>query len=196
MRRWGAILIVGLTAALGGASARAEGHVRLLGGLRELAGGVWDPVEEQGLQGIEAAFSLGSSPWRLTAGLSRSEDKKHTLTPAPVFTVTFEGKSSELSVGLARLWRAAARLRPYAGGGLSLGTASFTASDNDFAGGRIEDRDQFAALYGAGGLLWFFDDHLHVGAELRLSGGSRIGLLEGGGRANGSSAALSVGWGW
>jgi hypothetical protein len=174
----------------------AGGAVRLIGGLTERSETVWSPVEEQGMMGIAGIFDIGESPWRLAFEIRQSRDKKHTLTPAPVFTVTFEGKSEEFSAGVMRAWRKASRLRPYVGAGLILGTAKLSAVDNDFEGGRKEDRDRFAGIYESGGVLWYPVERFSVGLELGLRQASRIDFLDASGRAGGAQASLSAGWDW
>ncbi len=164
--------------------ARADltGNVNVFLGAKALEEDDWAPVEDQGEIAIEFDFRERTWPLNLVIGLRGAHDEDD------LGGVTVESTTSELSLGVRKIWEPDAIIRPFLGGGLALigaeakATAFGTASSSDTAPG----------IWLGGGMYLALTPHFNLGLDLRVSaaevtiagvegeaGGVHLGILLG-----------------
>ena len=182
-------LIVGLAVVgwLGGnalpAQADVTGNVNVFLGAKGLDEDDWAPVDDQAEFAVEFDFRERAWPLNLVFGLRGAHDEEDRGG------ATIESTTSELSLGVRKIWESTPYIRPFLGGGLALmgaeakGTGVFgTASSSD--GG--------LGIWLGGGIYWTLTPHFNLGFDLRVSaaevtiagvdveaGGAHLGLLLG-----------------
>src|SRR5262245_8121829 len=108
--------LLGVTAlaflAAGPCQAAGAGHVNLFGGVKSLDDSIWSPVESQPEYGVE--ISVGAAGWPVLIAIDgfSSEDE------ADEGTLTRKGSTSELALGVRKIWEKG-RVHPYIGGGVN-----------------------------------------------------------------------------
>lgn len=99
------------------------GNVNALLGTKALDKEDWRPVEEQGEFGVEADFKKRAWPVGIAADFLYGLKKGRLYDPF-LGTVDIESETSELNVGLRKVWDGFPHVRPFIGGGLSLAKAT------------------------------------------------------------------------
>jgi len=187
----GQILIgAGLVLAMAAAAtpALAEGNANFVLGGRALGENDWSPVEEQGVVGVTVDFGKESWPVHLVAGLmaSRGEDESMTLD--------FDGKVSEISFGVLKIWEiAGGKMRPFIGGGLAAVSAEVEVES---FGTSLSVDDKSGAFYAQGGIFWRIGSRFNLGVDARVLRGSDFQIGDDEGSADYEQLGLLLGWGW
>jgi hypothetical protein len=173
-------------------TAKAEesltGNVNVFLGTKALNEDDWSPAENQTEAGVELDFESPSWPVSLVLGLRGSSGEGDFVDPL-LGSGSVEGKTSELSLGIKKIWAPDAHTHPFVGGGLAFVEGEFSAA---FAAGSVSDSDTAVGIWLGGGVYWTLGEHFNVGLDLRLSsadvtlfsvdgaaGGAHIGVLLG-----------------
>jgi len=122
----------------------------------------WEPVESQVEVGFNVDFAHRSWPFNLAVGILGSAIDKDDYFGAKV-----EGSTSELRVGLKKIWEPTSNMRIYIGLGLAVINAKLKLSDYY---DEVNDDDNGSGEYISGGVFWTLARHLNLGFELGTSG--------------------------
>jgi len=196
------LVILSLLAALLVCSeARAEGNANVLLGVRALDGSFWSPVDDQFAVGVNVDWGRRESPVHWVVGLHFSQDTDYGpgtgwfgfLTTQ----VEAEGKLTEMSVGVDKIWKPAdSILRPVIGGGISYVRARY-----EVVATGVNDDDATPGVYVHGGLFWATHagsgpPSLNYGFDVRLVGGTDLELAGVSGDVDYAQIAFLMGIGW
>lgn len=144
-------------------------------GERAFDGSDWEPVEDQGVLGLEFVHEAPGSIVGLEAALFASGHIEDDYFVSPTLTADFRGRTSELSFGVRKTMPVDyGGVHPYFGGGLSLLRAELRGDSN---GAEAEDDDDSAGVYVHGGVEFDASAALFLGLDLRLRGGTDVDLL-------------------
>lgn len=169
------------------------GNINAFLGSKALDKDDWEPVEEQGEIGIKIDFKQQSWPVSIAIDFLASEsDEERGLFYDPsfgIFEAAFQGRTSELNLGVRKIWDHFPHVRPFIGGGLS-----FIRAEGEVSafGDSVSDDDAGTGLWIGGGVYWTLADHFNIGLELMASsaevtifdtdvnaGGGHFGVLAG-----------------
>ncbi len=167
----------------------STGNVNLFLGGKALDEDDWEPADSQGEIGIEVDVRPRDWPISLVIGLRGGADEADVFDPV-LGSATFESSTSELNVGVKKIWEPAGTpLRPYVGGGLVYATAEATLKT---AFGDVSEDDSGVGFWLGGGLYVTLAEHFNLGVDLRFSraevtifgvdaeaGGNHLGLIAG-----------------
>ncbi|MBK8980421.1 MAG: hypothetical protein IPM29_31350 [Planctomycetes bacterium] len=172
----------------------AGGSFSVLLGARHLDEDYWDPLENQGVLGIEAEFRPGRSPLGIEFGGSVSANSEDDYLNSGI---DLAAAIAEFYVGPRLTANTEGSVRPYVGGGVTLLTVA--AEGRTTLGGvviDVDDDDASAAAYLHAGLQADLTRGLHLGFDVRGVFGSDITLFGASGDADYIQLALSVGANW
>lgn len=159
------------------------GNVNVFLGGKALDEDTWTPAEEQAEGGIQIDFRPRSWPVSLVIDLLGAYGEE-TLSGTKVESVT-----SELNIGVRKIWEQFTYVRPFIGGGISFIHGEFSV---EALGNKVYE-DDGAGLWFGGGVYWTLAKHFNIGLELKGSaaevtlfgidanaGGGHFGMLVGG----------------
>ena len=99
--------------------------------------------------------------------------------------IKFESKTSELNVGIRKIWDRSRHVRPFIGGGIAFITG-------EFSGFGLSDDDSATGFWIGGGVYWTLAEHFNIDLEAKSSsanvtlfgveadaGGGHFGVLAG-----------------
>ena len=166
-----------------------RGDANLLLGMKGLRGEDWGPVDRQGELGVQTDFQRTDWPVALAVDLLASG------TDASIDSRGFteeRGHTSELDLGVRKIWRADETLRPYVGGGLAL-----ASGDLEFRGpnGTISDQDSAAGVWLGGGVYWTLSRAFNLGFDAKATH-ARVRLFGADKSVGGLHLALLLGYHW
>ncbi len=177
-------LLPGRAAAL---EAGWTGNANFLLGAKALDKDEWEPADEQAEFGAEVDFRKRDWPVSLAIDLLGAVGEGRVYTY--LGEAKFESETSELSVGVRKVWDGSPHVRPYIGGGIALAKATARVSLSGFT---LEDSDNGTGYWLGGGVYWTLSESFNIGLELRSSsvktdlfgqevkaGGGHFGLLLG-----------------
>lgn len=175
-----------LGAALLLAGVAEAGSLRSTLGVRKLDHELWQPLETQGLLGIEGDIGLGASPVSVTLGASYSLDSQD------VSFVTETASLTELTAGFTLMPRHQ-RFKPYVGAGVAWVDAEYEV---EIFGLTASVSDDSMGYYASAGAHVRLHQGLHLGLDARWTGGTDIQFFEDRFDADSISGALTLGWHW
>jgi len=153
---------------------RASRFILHVGG-RALSGSDWDPVEDQGVFGLEFVHEAPESSVGIEAALFESGDTQDDYFVSPTLTADFRGRTTEASFGLHKEFPEQYRgVHAYFGGGLSVLRAELRDVTN---GSEEEDYDVSTGAYLHGGVEFDASAAIFVGLDLRIRGGTQVDLV-------------------
>lgn len=139
----------------------------------------WEPAEEQTEFGVEIDFRQQDWPVNIAIDIFGAYGE------GSLIGIDFESRTSELNVGVRKIWDKSPQVRPFIGGGVSFITG-------EFEGLNISDDDSSMGFWLGGGVYWALSEHFNLGLELKVSfaevtifdvdvdaGGGHFGLLIG-----------------
>lgn len=163
------------------------GNVNVLLGQKSLEEDDWKPLEKQLEFAVEGDFKEKSWPVSITIGIVGTADKE-TITLYS-YDIEMEGTTSEINLGIKKIFDNSGIIRPFIGGGLSLISAEIKATAE---GVSVSTDDTGTGFWLSGGVYWTFDNHFNLGAEVKYSraegtfgdvdadmGGTHLGALIG-----------------
>jgi opacity protein-like surface antigen len=141
----------------------------------------WEPAEQQGEFGIEVDFRQQNWPVSIAIDLLVAAGEGN------IGVLDYESRTSELNIGVRKIWDKSTHLRPFIGGGIS-----FISGEFEWSTLRISEDDSAMGLWLGGGVYWALSEHFNLGLELKSSyaeinlggldvnaGGGHFGLLIG-----------------
>ena len=155
------------------------GNLNVLLGSKVLDEDQWEPADEQSEFGIEVDFKKQSWP------VSIAIDFLSASGEGTLWGIKAESETSELNVGVRKIWDKSPHVRPFIGGGIAFITGEFSAF------GLSED-DSATGFWIGGGVYWTLAEHFNIGLEAKSSsanvtlfgveadaGGGHFGVLAG-----------------
>lgn len=169
------------------------GNVNFFLGAKALDDDDWEPVEEHGEVGVSLDFRRREWPINIVVEFRHSaSDKEEAVLCDPsfgCFDIEAKAETSELNLGIRKIWETSSSVRPFIGGGLSLIRAKLSLSA---LGAKASESDSGLGLWLGGGVYWTLGDHFNIGLEARISsadvnfegieadaGGGHFGLIAG-----------------
>ena len=168
------------------------GNLNVFLGAKVLDEDEWEPVEDQDEFGIKVDFRRQAWPVSIVIDyLSSSGDETELMFDPLLGTVEFdiEGETSELNLGVRKIWDQSTYIRPFIGGGISFISAEYKGTA---LGITVSDSDNAVGIWFGGGVYWTLADHFNIGLEAAFStaevtlfdldadaGGGHFGVLAG-----------------
>ncbi len=122
--------------------------------------GDWDPVDEQGLFGINIDFGKRSWPVHMAIDLTGT-----STTGTDPFWGDIEGSTGEFNLGARKIWEIDS-FKPFIGGGLSFMSAEVKFKDVGFSCDGTT-----TGLWFGGGAYWTLGERFNLGFDLKQSSG-------------------------
>jgi hypothetical protein len=163
-----------------------DGDLNVVLGAKRLDEDPWKPVDSQPSFGLMADARQDDWPLNLAFDIYYSGDK------GTASGVTRDGSTTELNIGIRKIFRTTQAMRPFVG----VGSSFIRAYLKDTSAGLPErsDSDWGAGVWIGGGVYWTLADALNVGFNLKYSS-AKVTLLderfEAGGRFFGTVIGLT-----
>ena len=154
------LALVAGTTSPGTVHADWTGNINVSLGSKALEEDDWSPVESQSEFAVEADFRERPWPLNMVIGL-RGAYAEEDLGGLKV-----ESATSELSLGVRKIWDSFPHVRPFVGGGLSLISAEIKGST---VFGSASLSDSAPGIWLGGGVYWALTPHFNLGFDLRFS---------------------------
>lgn len=148
----------------------------------------WDPTSHQGELGVLTNWRGPDWPVALAADLLVSGADEDASRGG--FTEQ-RGSTSELDLGVRKVFRTGAHARPYVGGGLGAVSGRIELRG---PAGTVSDRDSGLGVWLNGGIFWTIDA-FNIGADVRLSS-AQVRLFGADKNAGGVHLGMLVGYHW
>jgi hypothetical protein len=188
--RAGALLVVAtLIASTGAWSQGWSGDARFLLATKGLSKNDWSPTEQQTEIGVLTDWR--GPDWPVDLAVDFLAAGRNADISSGGFTRQ-KANTSELDLGVRKIWRPDARLRPYAGGGLALASARLEKTG---PAGDISDDDSGTGIWLNGGVFWTLSGSFDLGFDARLSGAD-VRLFGVKRSAGGAHLGLTAGYHW
>lgn len=142
----------------------------------------WEPAEEQTEFGIEVDFRQKSWPVNIAIDLLGAAGE------GDLGGIDFESKTSELNIGVRKIWDKTPHVRPFIGGGISFITG-------EFEGLSLSEDDSAVGFWIGGGVYWTLGEHFNLGLELKFSS-AEITIFDVDVNAGGGHFGLLIGYHW
>jgi opacity protein-like surface antigen len=166
------------------------GNVNAFLGGKTLDKSDWEPAEKQGEIGVEIDFRPKDWPINIAIDLLGASGEGDFVDPVFGTIDTFKSRTSEVNIGIRKIWEGLALVRPFIGGGLSFMHAE---AEVDIPGvGSDTESDSGAGIWLGGGVYFTLGEHFNLGLEVKYSkadvtiagvdtdaGGTHFGLLAG-----------------
>ena len=162
------------------------GNAHLFLGAKALDKDDWEPVEGHAQVGILADFGQHDWPVHIAVGLLRSS------ADDTLMGVKFEAETTEINVGVRKIWDTHPTMRPFVGGGLAHINASF---DGSSGGVRVSDSDSAIGFWLNAGIYWTLAESFNIGFDARISSAS-VRLYDISTNAGGGHFGLTLGYHW
>jgi len=158
------------------------GNVNFFLGAKALDEDEWEPVEEQTEFGVEIDFRQQNWPVSIAIDILGAADD-NTFAGFDV-----ESKTSELNIGVRKIWDKSPIVRPFIGGGVSFITGEFEAFG-------VSEDDSAIGFWLGGGVYWTLSEHFNLGMELKVSS-AEVTLFGVDANAGGGHFGLLIGYHW
>jgi len=171
------------------------GNINAFLGMKYLDEDDWEPVEEQTEFGLRIDFKQEGWPVSIAIDYLVSSDDDTGLWYDPVigiFTATVEGETSELCLGVRKIWDHFPTMRPFIGGGIARITAEAKVSALGFSDSADDDA---IGIWIGGGVYWTLAEHFNIGFDVRWSK-AEVTFYGVDGEAGGSHVGLLLGYHW
>jgi opacity protein-like surface antigen len=165
------------------------GNVNVFLGAKNLDSDDWAPADDHGEVGLLVDFKRDTWPVSVAIDLLNSSGDDTAFDPFTGVAFDFEAETTELNVGVRKIWDQSAYIRPYVGGGLAVIKAEAKASA---FGAAFSEDDSSPGFWLNGGVYWTLAKAFNLGLDLRYSkaevtiagvdadaGGTHFGLLLG-----------------
>lgn len=179
------------------AASYADGNANFIFGIRQFDENDWDPVEDQGVFGVDVDFGEPEWPIGLDIGFHVSSAEEDLVNNFFFLgDVDLKVTVSEVSFGVLKTWKTGkGEVRPFLGGGGSVikleAEFDSTGIGNDF-----DEDDTTFALYGRGGVYWRIGSRFNIGVDARFLGGNDFEIEGIDFDASYFQVGLLLGWGW
>ena len=165
-----------------------SGNINLLLGAKALDEDDWKPAEEQSEFGVEIDFKHQNWLFSIVIDFLGAAGEGD-IYDWDLGNIQLESTTSEINIGVRKIWDRTQYIRPFVGGGLSLINAE---AETSVLGVTISDDDQSTGIWLGGGIYWTLSEHFNIGFEAKYStaeveiynvdvtaGGGHFGLLFG-----------------
>lgn len=188
----GFFLLPALPARLAAAGDSAwTGNANFFLGSKALNKAEWEPANEQGEFGVEVDFRQQDWPVGIAIDLLGAYGEGKVYDPF-FGEVGLESETSELNLGVRKVWDAAPHVRPFIEGGLSLVKATGKVSMSGFT---IEDSGNGSGYWLGGGVYWTLGEAFNIGLELKASS-AKANIFGQDLKVGGGHAGLLLGYHW
>jgi len=163
------------------------GNTNFFLGTKTLDKDDWEPLEEQGAFGAELSWGNTDWPIYVASDLFWSADAQGFT-----FTETI-AVTTELNVGVRKIWGESRKTRPFVGGGLAI-VRGYVQKRFDF----VPDVDGSDAAVGpwlTGGVFWRLGTRFNIGMSARWSKAD-VEIFDESLDAGGFQFGLLLGFGW
>ncbi len=176
-----------------GASAEKEwtGNANLLLGAKALDKNDWEPANAQSEAGVEVDFRRRD--WPLSVAIDVLGASGEGKVYDPFFgEARMQSETSELCLGIRKVWDGSPSVRPFIGGGISMLKATGRVT---VLGITVEDSGSGTGSWFGGGVYWTLGGSFDIGFEFRASSG-KAKLFGADIKAGGSHGGLLLGYHW
>jgi opacity protein-like surface antigen len=142
------------------------GNINFVMGSKSLDEDDWKPLEAQAEFGVNFDFGSKSWPIRFDIGYLKSSDEVDIYDSFYDITLNSEASTSELRLGVKKIWEPTLTMRPYVSGGLAMINAKIKTSALGFSD---SEDDSAVGLYVNGGIYWTVASSFNLGFELGYS---------------------------
>jgi opacity protein-like surface antigen len=159
-------------------------------GYKDLDKDDWKPVDSHG----EIGFLLDFRPknWPVNIAFDYLDSDEYELTTISGSLARIDGDTSEIAIGIRKIFEPFATLRPYIGAGVAYIHGEFEINRIP---GTTSDDDAEIGLWLDAGLYWSLYEHLQIGVDLRYSE-AEIKIFGAEIEAGGFHAGLTFGFRW
>lgn len=168
------------------------GNLNFFIGAKVLDEDDWSPIEEQTEFGILLDFKKDHWPVSIAIDVLHSWDDAFVHDPFTGSSFKFEGNTTEINLGLRKIWDHFPIIRPYIGGGLAIINAEAKGS---VLGIRVSDDDTSSGIWLNGGIYWTLANVFNVGLDFRYSK-AEVTVFDVDVEAGGGHAGLILGYHW
>ena len=168
------------------------GNVNAFLGAKALDEDDWKPAEDHDEFGILVDFKKKEWPVSIAIDLLHSEGDGSAYEPFSGLYIDMDGETTELNVGVRKIWDQHAYVRPYVGGGLAFISADVSGSS---LGVIITDDDNAVGFWINGGVYWTLGTSFNIGLDLRYSQ-AEVSVFGVDAEAGGGHAGLLLGYHW
>lgn len=147
------------------AAGAGTGNINVSVGAKALDEDEWSPAEEQGEIAVEFDYRPEASPINWVIGFRGASGEGDVVDPF-LGPVSAESRTSELSLGVRKVWDPSQVFHPFLGGGLAFIDAEYTVAAT---GGSVSDSNTGFGLWLGGGVYWTLAEHFNIGLDLRFS---------------------------
>ncbi len=168
-----------------------SGNVNFLLGAKALDKDDWEPAEEQSEFGVEIDFKNQNWPFSIAIDILGAVGEGNEYSWA-FGNMNFESTTSEINIGIKKIWDKSPIVRPFLGGGLSIMTAE---ADVTVLGIKVTDDDNATGFWFGGGVYWTISNHFNIGLEGKYST-AEVTLYDVDGEAGGGHFGLLLGYHW
>lgn len=190
-------IIIVIALALTYTSANAgewTGNVNFFLGQKTLDKDDWEPVDEQPEFGVLVDFKKQDWPVSIAIDILGSSGDE-TLNDPDLGNLSFEAKTSELNLGVRKIWNTAnSSIRPYVGGGVAFINADAELKSTGFSIS-VSDDDMGTGFWLGGGVYWTLNQSFNLGLDLRYSQAD-VTLFDESLKAGGTHVGLMLGYHW
>jgi len=163
-----------------------DGDLNVVLGAKRLDSNPWKPIDSQPSFGL--MLDARQPDWPINLAF----DIYHSADEGTAGGVTRDGSTTELNIGIRKIWRTDAAMRPFIGVGSSFVRA--TLKDTSAGLPSRSDSDGGAGVWIGGGIYWTLADALNIGFNLKYTS-AKVTLLDerfdAGGRFFGTVIGLS-----
>jgi hypothetical protein len=168
------------------------GNVNFFLGAKVLDEDDWEPADEHDEFGVLVDFKKNKSAISFAIDYLHSEGDESVFDWDTGYLIDIDAETSELNIGIRKIWDQSGTVRPYIGGGLAYIYAEY--------GGRamgisVSDDDRAFGFWLNGGIYWTLGNSFNVGLDLRYSY-AEVSLYGIEGNAGGGHAGILVGYHW
>lgn len=189
------LLAILLSPAAASRAAAAEekswtGDLNMFLGGKRLEKDDWEPADKQGEFGVQVDFRRRNWPLNIAVDLLGAVGEGKV--PFGSGNISVESRTSELNMGIRKIWDNAPHVRPFIGGGLSFARASVSFSSSGIP---FEVSGDGTGVWLGGGVFWTLGGSFNIGFELKSSSAkARIAGVEV--AAGGRHFGLLLGYHW
>lgn len=151
-------------------------------GIKALDETEWSPTEAQAELGLEFDFRKRSWPVNIAVDYMRGKGDGVALG------IYFESETSELNLGIRKIFDTIPYTRFFLGGGLAM-------INGKFSGLGLSDDDTALGTWLNGGVYWTIAEHLNLGLELKFSSAS-VNIFGVDANAGGTHFGFLAGYHW
>lgn len=172
------------------------GNVNVFLGAKALNQDDWSPAEDQDEIGIK--LDLKNRAWPVSIAIdylsANGEGTGVLIDPfLGAVNAKLESKTSELDVGVRKIWDQFPYVRPFIGGGISFASAEAKVTVPGV--GSSSDSDNGVGVWIGGGVYWTLAEHFNIGLEL-MSSSAHVKIAGVGVDAGGGHFGLLAGYHW